>query len=173
MDAKICTKCGENKNIDCFSPRENGKFASACKKCKASYRREKYKAKPKEQYEILYEKVCSICGELKSIEDFYKNSRCSTYRNECKECLKVRVLNYRTEIIELVRELKSKPCTDCGCVFPYYVMDFDHKEGHEKLFEISQMRRHSKELVLLEIQKCDLVCSNCHRIRTFNRLDKK
>jgi len=70
-----------------------------------------------------------------------------------------------------VQELKSStPCVDCGIKYPYYVMDFDHLEDKVggishliKFNNISQLKK--------EIAKCEVVCSNCHRIRTHQRLD--
>ena len=76
----------------------------------------------------------------------------------------------RATIDNYIREYKeSKPCSDCNIYFPYYVMDFDHVDG--KSFNISRHRHHTKmlETVKKEIQKCELVCSNCHRVRTHNR----
>lgn len=60
---------------------------------------------------------------------------------------------------------------DCGVTYPWYVMDFDHVFG-EKYMEISLMvsNLNSKEKILAEIDKCQLVCSNCHRERTFKEL---
>lgn len=71
-------------------------------------------------------------------------------------------------IKRLVRAAKSRPCMDCGQTFPTYVMDFDHVRG-EKLFNVSQGYQQKRTLaeVAAEIEKCDVVCSNCHRIRTF------
>lgn len=65
-------------------------------------------------------------------------------------------------------ELKSKPCTDCGHKFPVCCMDFDHREPAKKKFNVGSMFAHhyARELIELEIRKCDLVCANCHRIRT-------
>lgn len=68
--------------------------------------------------------------------------------------------------------LKSKPCLDCGNVFPPCAMDFDHVRG-EKKFNISKSGLWKWKYVLEEIEKCDLVCSNCHRIRTLKRLKEK
>jgi hypothetical protein len=50
-------------------------------------------------------------------------------------------------------------------------MDFDHRPGEIKKLCINQMlaSRSSKEDLLKEIEKCDIVCSNCHRIRTHER----
>lgn len=62
---------------------------------------------------------------------------------------------------------------DCGDIFPYFIMDFDHREGTRKKFNISMVSQFStKKELLKEIKKCDLVCSNCHRIRTWMRITK-
>jgi hypothetical protein len=71
-------------------------------------------------------------------------------------------------------EQKSKPCLDCKIQYPPYVMDFDHRNPAEKEFEISSARYSISEVrLLIEISKCDLVCANCHRIRTFQGLAQK
>jgi hypothetical protein len=66
---------------------------------------------------------------------------------------------------------KSKPCMDCGGTFHPEVMDFDHRLGEEKRCGVSVLsQRHTTLNVLQsEIAKCDLVCANCHRMRTFRR----
>lgn len=65
--------------------------------------------------------------------------------------------------------LKAKPCMDCKQTFPTECMDFDHVRG-KKLTPINtQTANKSKGPLLEEIKKCDLVCSNCHRIRTRTR----
>lgn len=64
---------------------------------------------------------------------------------------------------------KDAPCLDCGGKFPAFVMDFDHRYGVKKLFKIAAARMRKKSVVEAEIAKCDLVCSNCHRIRTHER----
>lgn len=64
----------------------------------------------------------------------------------------------------------STPCHDCGQRFPHYVMEFDHARGTKKL-NISSMcsRRIDGPTVVEEIEKCDLVCANCHKVRSYNR----
>jgi hypothetical protein len=69
----------------------------------------------------------------------------------------------------LVREAKSQPCADCGIRYPYYVMDFDHRDGASKQFALNSVHRKTKQAILREIEKCDVVCSNCHRERTYQR----
>ena len=64
---------------------------------------------------------------------------------------------------KLILQLKSAPGVDCGLSFHYSQMDFDHVRG-EKLRCVPHMR--SCKAILTEAAKCDVVCANCHRIRT-------
>lgn len=76
----------------------------------------------------------------------------------------------RGRIAWLVGLKAGRPCTDCGRVFPHQVMQWDHLPGFEKLGDISAaFWGRTREEVLAEIAKCDLVCTNCHTIRTFER----
>jgi len=70
---------------------------------------------------------------------------------------------------EFLAETKSKPCMDCGGSFPTECMDFDHRPGTQKLFGIATAWSVPLPRLLEEINKCDLVCANCHRIRTYQR----
>lgn len=73
---------------------------------------------------------------------------------------------------EIVKKAKNRPCLDCGQKLPSYCMDFDHVRGEEKVTNIGAAIAKwasSPELLIKEIAKCDVVCSNCHRIRTFTR----
>lgn len=64
---------------------------------------------------------------------------------------------------------KDKPYADCGSSFPACCMDFDHRPGEIKKFDIGSGGNRNLTLVKAEMKKCDLVCANCHRIRTKNR----
>jgi hypothetical protein len=68
--------------------------------------------------------------------------------------------------IALVKKLKTVPCADCGVSYPYYVMDFDHRDPETKIGNISKMKVWNKGKLLAEVAKCDVVCANCHRERT-------
>jgi predicted Zn-ribbon and HTH transcriptional regulator len=66
----------------------------------------------------------------------------------------------------------GQPCQDCGGCFHSHAMEWDHRDGEIKSFSISYMGREGRvgrELLAIEIAKCDLVCSNCHRARTARR----
>ena len=85
------------------------------------------------------------------------------------------VTNLKRTISEFISEYKKeKNCVDCGfkgSICPQ-VLEFDHLG--DKKFEISMFTKHTLSLdrVKKEIEKCDLVCANCHRIRTVGRRDK-
>lgn len=67
-----------------------------------------------------------------------------------------------------IAEYKLKSgCIDCGYNKHHSALDFDHVNGDKK---INVCFAKSRAQALDEIQKCEIVCSNCHRIRTFNRL---
>lgn len=66
----------------------------------------------------------------------------------------------------IIREAKDVPCRDCGRRFPTVCMDFDHKDQSDKKGIVSRMMTASLDRLLAEIAKCDVVCSNCHRIRS-------
>lgn len=69
---------------------------------------------------------------------------------------------------DLVYALKARPCADCGIQYPPCVMDFDHLQ--DKKFELGSANWSRKfENILIEAAKCDVVCSNCHRLRTDQR----
>jgi len=59
-------------------------------------------------------------------------------------------------------------CADCGYNKHPEALDFDHVRG-EKSFAIATGRNYSLSRLLDEIDKCDVVCANCHRVRTADR----
>ena len=133
-------------------------------------------------------KYCPRCKEDKPESEFSKNkSRGDGLQSTCKVCLRKHNKKwyannkrkhrkksdvYRNKTRDYFRDLKSKtPCTDCGVSYPYYVMDYDHLDSTTKVANISTMCASglSIESVKEEADKCELVCSNCHKARTHNR----
>lgn len=75
-----------------------------------------------------------------------------------------------SEIFQVILKAKSHPCTRCKGVFPSVCMDFDHIPGFDKAFTIgSPANWTSVARIELEIAKTQLLCSNCHRIVTWER----
>src|SRR5690349_8420205 len=82
-----------------------------------------------------------------------------------------RVKSRQAATLELLRSLRSRPCADCHQRFAAPQMDFDHREGTVKAFRLTSggaMLR-PKATILDEVAKCDVVCANCHRVRTQQR----
>ena len=81
----------------------------------------------------------------------------------------------RLAIRQLLEELKSKPCMDCGMKYPTYVMEFDHRDASTKSFSVGRADDQTSSIrrLLLEIAKCDLVCANCHRERTYGPIGSR
>lgn len=69
-------------------------------------------------------------------------------------------------IDNIVYKAKSIPCKDCGIQYPTCAMQFDHVAGI-KSANIALLRtRGSMSKLLEEMAKCEVVCANCHAIRT-------
>ncbi len=84
-----------------------------------------------------------------------------------EEIERVRVRQAAT--LEFLRDLRRRPCADCGQNFPPWVMDFDHRDPTTKSFALAAGKAllKSREVLIAEIAKCDVVCANCHAIRTY------
>ncbi len=108
---------------------------------------------------------CNYCQTCQA--EYFKARYETHYRAGVKERRELRV---RTIVAFIQQAKEDKPCADCNIVYPYYVMDFDHVRGI-KVCNLSRARDYnlSLEAVQAEIDKCDLVCANCHRERSFKR----
>jgi hypothetical protein len=73
--------------------------------------------------------------------------------------------------VKIVLEAKDRPCMDCRVQYIPPVMEFDHREGEKKTGNVSKLARTPVSVAKLldEISKCDVVCANCHRVRTASR----
>lgn len=66
----------------------------------------------------------------------------------------------------ILEYLLARSCVDCGETDPV-VMEFDHRDPSQKDRKVARgLKSYRWELVLAEIEKCDVVCCNCHRRRT-------
>lgn len=129
-------------------------------------------------------KKCSKCEECKPIEGFSYKSKARDIRNStCKACareytrqhyrdnkdyyLKKKIRTKKRYQKEYYEWLMDQSCVDCG-IDDFRVLEHDHLRDKE--FNISHMvGQRSLKGLMSEIEKCDVVCANCHRIRTINR----
>lgn len=128
---------------------------------------------------------CTKCNVPKSIDQFAR--RYNKRRASCKQCHNdyLRNIHYvknkeayyarsarrRKKMVKIVKKtifeyLSSHSCVDCGESNPL-VLEFDHVRG-KKHADVASISRgdHSMVTVFREIEKCDVRCANCHRIRT-------
>lgn len=116
-------------------------------------------------------KHCTTCGEYKPLTEYAK-ARDGRRAATCKDCKAAYSRDRYMARRDWLWEQKSKPCMDCGLEWPPYVMQFDHvPDRGSKLFgvEAHAVSKRTRDEVLAEIAKCDLVCANCHFIRTHDR----
>lgn len=103
---------------------------------------------------------------------YYNNKERISKRNKTPESRR-KAIKTRKKWMDPLEEFihyfkEHNPCVDCGNYFPHYVMEFDHVRGI-KNFPVSAMMALGWDRVIEEIEKCDLVCGNCHNIRTYTR----
>ena len=131
--------------------------------------------------------TCTKCKLEQPLEAFsFKSKKTGERSGQCKICMAILIKNHyernkqkylesnsrRREMVtnEVIHLKESKPCMDCQRKYPYYVMDFDHRDPSTKIDGIARLiRSDGLKAVMREIAKCDLVCSNCHRVRTYTR----
>lgn len=137
---RLCTKCGKPGE---FSRNGRGGWHRQCKQCVRTASRAHY---------------------LRTTTVVRRNDGRSRAPGFSKKYFREKVLAHHA----FLATYKDRPCLDCGCEFPSSCMDFDHVRG-EKVASIACMKNWSRDRLLVEVAKCDLVCANCHRIRTANR----
>ena len=122
-------------------------------------------------------RTCSVCGVPKATDEFYRQGK--QLSGACKPCYRERQRGYEStpkpeklqrsaaHLRAIVNAAKDAPCADCGGRFHPVAMDFDHIRG-EKRNDIGRMvwRGVSEAVLRAELAKCELVCANCHRVRT-------
>jgi hypothetical protein len=142
---------------------------------------------------------CGKCGETLPIEQFnWKIKQRGIRRSDCRACAaetsrlhyeqnkadyKKRAKAHNRKQADFLRQkileyVAAHPCVDCGETNPV-LLDFDHREQSEKSFTIGKVLTdgYSWDTIRAEIEKCDVRCVRCHRLRTarqsgWYRLDK-
>ena len=136
-------------------------------------------------------KRCTMCKQWKPLDEFHRNRRKPDGRQvRCRACnietnkrwyrdhpevRAERMDEYNRQRREasharVLAYLREHPCIDCGESDPV-VLEFDHLR--DKVDNISKMASLKRPwaIILAEIAKCDVVCANCHRRRTAQRLN--
>jgi len=114
-------------------------------------------------------KTCGKCKQEKDLSEFYPDKSKSGYRWICKTCDKARIAEIQLRTKERYINYWEKSRNHKGCLYCNYsryagALDFHHRDPLKKDFALGRgAKRKSWETAKLEIDKCDLVCSNCHR----------
>lgn len=148
ITTKICTTCKEEKLLEMFSLQREGRFGrnSKCKACKGKREKERYET----NVELAREKA---------------RERTQQYRLRHPERNRELVAKRRQQQREFIAARKAElGCGRCG-INDHRVLDFHHKDPNEKELAVSQLlSRKGWEAVLNEMEKCIVLCANCHRI---------
>ena len=134
----------------------------------------------------MEERTCSVCKVTKPIVEFNLRNEVTGRRETlCKACkraytkshyrknkdaYKRRAKGHSRKVREengrkLAEYLRSHPCIDCGEA-DIIVLEFDHLQGKRKAVGAMVNGCYGWETILLEIAKCEVRCSNCHKRRT-------
>ena len=112
--------------------------------------------------------VCAVCHRIRTKAQHQERMR-TRARSGTSQGLDRR-RNTWTYHARVLDELRQVPCVDCRRRFPACAMDFDHRDATEKRAGVTRMvGRAGIKKILAEAAKCDIVCANCHRARTFRR----
>lgn len=137
-------------------------------------------------------KICSKCKTEKELDEFSSNKKKKDGKSSwCKVCVREKsdkhytqnveeiLLKQKThnrkntikaqEILDLLKE--DKYCKKCGYSKYKFVLDFHHIDPKQKDFAISTGGRRNISVLKAEIEKCVVLCSNCHRV--FHYLEKQ
>jgi hypothetical protein len=156
----------ENKTIREISLLENKSFTTIrywLKKHKLKTNGVCYKNQTKKEYNGF--RYCPMCGEDKKLDDFYSRRGQKGMSTYCKVCTNKHTLDRQKSIKKKALIYKGGCCEVCGYSKCESALEFHHLNPNEKDFNISSIRQLSNftEKIKNELDKCILVCSNCHR----------
>lgn len=128
-------------------------------------------------------KVCRLCKEQKLLSEYHPNKTCKLgVVGTCKDCYKVRVGKWysdnrkRRQDVANTRNRERKKlavqhfggaCYDCKKSYPPCVFEFHHLDPTKKDVNPSHALTRSESRMWEELEKCVMLCSNCHKIRHF------
>lgn len=124
----------------------------------------------KQNHKISTEKKCSKCNEVKKIREFYQRTNSDRKHDVggyCKKCSNLYHSNRVKEVKIKMIEYKGGKCERCNLNLKdshYSVFEFHHINPKEKDVNFAKIKYQKWEVIQNEIDKCKLLCANCHRI---------
>lgn len=111
------------------------------------------------------DRTCKKCNTTKPLNLFVKHKQCKNgYAHYCKACDSAQTSNLRRETKLKAIEYKGGKCQRCEGIFPPSVYDFHHIDPTIKDADPGSLMGRKWEKVKEELDKCVMLCSNCHRI---------
>lgn len=114
------------------------------------------------------EKYCPKCKTIKLIDDFYGRSNRKDKGGYCKKCSNdvtaERIVRIKIKMIQY----NGGCCVECGLKLEdshYSVFDFHHTDPKSKDPNFKRIKSQKWDVIKKEIDKCELLCANCHRIK--------
>jgi hypothetical protein len=164
---KICLKCHNPFKIWATINGERKNLSSRiyCLACSPFGQHNTRKILPRQE---SGKHQCQTCQRILDInkENFYfrpDTNRNITHYSECKTCFNGRCSDtQRTKKIWAVN-LKGGKCIKCGYHKYIEALEFHHRNPVEKEFNLNRLRGRTEASVIAELEKCDLLCANCHR----------
>jgi len=110
-------------------------------------------------------KVCSSCNLELPISSFYSNgyqpNGKKKYKAKCKDCQTIQDQVRKEDII--LRIIGAYSCKLCGYSKCKQALEFHHIDPKIKEYSITNLNTHREDTIIKELEKCILVCANCHR----------
>jgi hypothetical protein len=111
-----------------------------------------------------FEKRCPRCETTKSVEEFYQRRGKVGGSVYCKSCTTNQTVERQRKFKQLCVDYKGSSCSGCGYNKCIGALEFHHTNPKEKDFTIANARLTAfDDKVKKELDKCILLCSNCHR----------
>ena len=117
-------------------------------------------------------KTCKGCKIKKDKSEFYAFKDGIRFHPYCKKCHISVKKNQQREIKLKCVEYKGGKCQKCEYDKCVAAIDFHHRDPAQKSFNISTVRFHEWEVIRQELDKCDILCKNCHA-EEHSRIDKE
>jgi Tfp pilus assembly protein PilE len=138
------------------------KLCSACK-IKKEHHRFNIKIKDENGDVVRYQSKCIECNKEYQRRHYNKNKK--RYQSKSKEWKRSKKSENHNFLYNHV--MKRGGCKECG-EKDYACIQFDHKDGSDKKSCVSFLVSSHKPLSVIkeEIEKCDILCANCHAKRT-------
>ena len=108
-------------------------------------------------------KKCSNCKEEKELEEFHLKKSEKRFQSICKKCFSQYCIKRWKERKKEAVSYKGGCCTRCGYNKSLAALEFHHLDPEEKEFTWNKMRLVSEDKLKKELDKCILLCANCHR----------